>query len=98
MTATPVSYFPGESARIFLSDLTHITDGPITTGATVTFVITDLDGDVETGGGTAAATNDDWLLDFDTPSTPGQYRILATAVYSGKTGKWVLPFNVVAHQ
>lgn len=96
--ATPKTYFPGETVRVWVGDLTHLDDGPITTAATVTFAITDLAGTVQSGGGSGIALNDDWFIDFTTPLMPGQYRILATATYDGDTWKGALPFNVVAHQ
>lgn len=99
MTATPPTYFPGVSIYVVASDFAHRVSGPITSGATVTFVIVDLDGVEQDGlGGTATATNDDWGIEFDTPASSGQYKALATAVYDGSTWKGEWFFNVQAHQ
>lgn len=96
-TATPPTYPPGQTVRIWASDLTHLDNGPITSDATVTFELVDLAGNVLPGGGTGVNINDDWYLDFATPATPGPYRVLATATVDGDTWKGAYRFNVGAH-
>lgn len=95
----PKSYFPGETIRVWASDLTHLDHGPITEGATVTISIVDKAGD-ETGiSGTAVATNDDWSVDLTMPGEPGNYRLVATAVAEGATWKGLMsPLRVVRHE
>jgi hypothetical protein len=95
---TPKTYYPGETIRVWASDLTHLDHGPITSGATVTFAVVDLAGNTQAGGGEGTASNDDWYIDITTPATPGQYRVLVTAVAHGDTWKGALPFAVGAHQ
>jgi hypothetical protein len=94
MSATPPTYFPGETIRCWASDLLHLDDGPITSGATVTFVLTDLAGTEEAGGGAGTASNDDWYIDVTMPTTPGSYFMKGTAVVDGVTWKGKMPFNV----
>lgn len=93
---TPPSYFPGETIRFWARDLTHIDDGPITSGAAVDFVVTDLAG-TELDSGPGVPSNDDWYLDVTIPATPGQYLIKATATVDDVVWKGRLPFNVTVH-
>lgn len=99
---TPKTYFAGETIRFWVSDLTHLIDGPITAGADVTFVLADLAGNTLPGGGAGVPSNDDWYVDVTMPSQPGPYRMLMGAVFVATTGeavwKGALPFSVAAHQ
>lgn len=81
--ATPPTYYPGMTVRVTLTDLTHISDGTVTSAddASVSFEVQDLAGTVDyTGAGTAVG--DDWHLDFPAPSTPGAYKVVASVVYN----------------
>lgn len=78
--------YVGGTVRIKARDLTHLDSGPVTTGATVTIVITNPDGS-QLSSDVATNVNDDWSIDKTMPSVIGLYEVKATAVKSGATAK-----------
>jgi hypothetical protein len=80
--------YEGESVRLTAKDLTHISEGSVTTGADVVITLYDLNGD-EISHSTAivAGASDDWYADFAAPGTPGEYEFKIVAQKSGATWK-----------
>lgn len=85
----------GTTVRLTLKSLTHLDRGAVTSGATVTFAMTDPAGNAVAG---SAVANDgsDWHADF-TPTAPGRHAVRATAtvgsaVFEGKDEVWVEAF------
>jgi hypothetical protein len=96
--STPTKrYIVGESIRVWASDLDHLDNGPVTSGATVSYEIKDRAGTVVASGTTELVTNDDWYFDVTIPANPGNYTISATAVSDGATWKGKTPIIVEAY-
>jgi hypothetical protein len=91
------TFHAGETIRFIAKDLTHTSDGPVTTGATVTVTVLDAAGAViDTGTATTGGSGDDWYVDLAAPDTPGVYDVKITAVKSGATWKSKDTFRVDA--
>lgn len=99
MSVPTATYYPGETIRVWATDLTHLDDGAITENATVTFAIVDRSGNELTGlgEGEGVPENDDWHIDLTMPEQPGQYRIQATAVYEGDVWKGLANITIRKH-
>ena len=88
---------PGATKSVKFGRLTHEREGLITDGAVITCLIHDKDHLlVDTLTGTANGVTGDWYADFNAPSTPGVYHILATCVAETATLERELVFKVEA--
>ena len=77
-------FYATETIHISADDLTLLTGGSVTTGASVVLSIADEnDVDVSTITITAPTSGDDWGADLAAPSTPGVYFVKAQATKSG---------------
>lgn len=89
------SYFPGETARFFLNDLLDADNGPVTSGATVTFGLYTPDGTESVAPVTGTASGDDWHGDLTMPTDAGNYRLRAIAIKGTAKIVAVSPIDVL---
>jgi hypothetical protein len=75
-------FYVGSTVRITAADLTHTSDGPITSGATVTVALYDM-ADTLLDSDTATADGNDWSYDLASPDDPGIYVVKVTADVGG---------------
>jgi hypothetical protein len=93
----------GTTRRLRWKDLTHLTNGAVTSGATVTFRIIRINVDgtttVVVGPVTGTATGDDWYTDVTIPpvlSAGQSYVINVVAVAGGATEELEVALKVEA--
>jgi hypothetical protein len=75
-------FYVGSTVRITAADLTHTSDGHITSGATVTVALYDM-ADTLLDSNTATADGNDWSYDLASPDDPGIYMVKVTADVGG---------------
>lgn len=73
----------GETIRVKAKDLTHASDGSVTSGVTGTIGIYTTAGATETEDTSPSNSGDDWYADLTAPSTAGEYVIKISLTYSG---------------
>jgi hypothetical protein len=80
-------FYEGDTARIRLPQLIHDEDGIVVDNATVTYQITDDDGDVVGYGDLEWTPQLGWSALFQVPALDSNARLVTvvTAVYSGST-------------
>ncbi len=96
MILTLGKFYTGETVRLSTKDLTHITDGPVLVGATVTISVTPPGG-VAGNVTPVSSSGDDWYADYLIPATVGEYLVKMTAakggaVWEGKATFWAETF------
>lgn len=98
--ATPTTYPAGTTVRFWAKDLMKLgasaTPAPVTTGATVTFQIANLNNEAIGGAATGLVTQDDWYADMNVPDDPGPYMVKVTITVDAIVWKGSDRFDVSA--